>query len=69
MVGPNYRVSAANSAYYFYILGEMITILIAYFIRDYQTFYIIMSALLSMIALYYWFGCESYEHFLSFMIS
>lgn len=54
IVGPAYRVTAANSVYYFYILGELITVLLAYFFRDFGTFYIPIAAICFVPIFYFW---------------
>ena len=46
MVGPSYRAAAGSCMYYFYILGELVNVLLAYFIRDISMNYLAMSVYL-----------------------
>lgn len=56
LVGPKYRLTAANTIYYFYIVGEFITVLLAYFIRDFRMLHIALAVILSTFSFYFWYS-------------
>lgn len=62
IVGPSYRVFANNIMYYFFILGELIVLLVAYFERDYRVFSNFMTVLVSALILYFWMVPESVRY-------
>lgn len=64
-MGHKYRASAANSAYYFYILGEFLTIGLGYLVRDYQLFYVLIAVSMVPFVFYYWFIPESPRYLIS----
>ncbi len=43
LVGPRYRVAAANTMNYFFILAEFIVLVFGYFVRDFRQFTVCMS--------------------------
>ena len=53
---------ANNVMYYFYILGEFVTLLVAYFLRDYRLSCICVTVLASLIILYFWLVPESVRY-------
>jgi hypothetical protein len=55
MCGPSKRLTACNSIYYLYIVGEFAVVLIGYFIRSYDSFLIAQAIYLSSFILYFWF--------------
>jgi hypothetical protein len=59
LTGSSYRIKAANSMYYFYILGEYITVLMCYFIRDYNWLYLFASGFMCIFPIYFWIIPES----------
>ncbi|RNA13309.1 organic cation transporter [Brachionus plicatilis] len=59
VVGTSKRVTAASSIYYFYILGEFVVLILAYFVRNYQRFYLYCTALMCSFLVYFWTVPES----------
>ncbi len=59
IVGPSYRVLAANTIYYFFIFGEFICLLLGYFFRDYKEFYLYSAIVISSGVVYFWCIPES----------
>ncbi len=59
ITGVSFRIKAANSMYYFYILGEYLTVLMCYFIRDYDWLYLFAVSFMCIFPLYFWFIPES----------
>jgi MFS transporter, OCT family, solute carrier family 22 (organic cation transporter), member 4/5 len=59
VVGPSWRVTAANSIYYLYILGEFVVVLFAYFISDYKVLYASYTLLMFSFMFYFWLVPES----------
>ncbi len=57
--GPSWRVTAANSIYYLYILGEFVVVLFAYFISDYKVLYVSYTLLMFSFMFYFWLVPES----------
>ena len=62
IVGPSYRVTAANTINYFFIVGELIVLFCAYFLRDYRNFSICMAAVVSVTLSYFWMVPESIRY-------
>lgn len=62
LVGPNYRVMANNFMYYFYILGELIVLVVFYFVRDYRYFSVYIAMFSSILLTYYWWIPESVRY-------
>jgi hypothetical protein len=54
LCGPSLRVAAVNTIYYFYISGEFVVVLFAYYLRDYKLFLIANAIFLSSFVLYFW---------------
>jgi OCT family organic cation transporter-like MFS transporter 4/5 len=54
LCGPSKRVAAVNTIYYFYISGEFLVVLLAYFLRDYKYFLIANAIFLSTFVFYFW---------------
>ena len=59
LCGPSWRVTAANSIYYLYILGEFVVVLFAYFISDYKVLYASYTLLMFSFMFYFWLVPES----------
>lgn len=57
--GPSKRVTAANFAYYLYIIGEFLVVLLAYLIRDYRVLHATFSAIMVSFLFYFWIVPES----------
>lgn len=52
--GSSKSVFAANFAYYFYILGELVVVIQAYFARSYGTLILCNTIVYITIASYFW---------------
>lgn len=59
LVGSNWRVLAANSINYMYVLGELVVLTLGYFFRDYRIFYIALTVLSTVFISYFWLVPES----------
>ena len=64
IVGPKYRVLAANTIYYFFIFGEFICLFLGYFFRDYKDFYLYSAIVISSGVVYFWYIPESPRYLL-----
>ncbi len=65
LVGPNYRLLANNFMYYFYIFGELVVLVIFYFVRDYRYFSIYIGLLSTIFLAYYWYIPESVRYLIA----
>ena len=52
--GPSKRVMAANFIYYFYIIGELVVVFMAYFINNYRTLYASYTAVMVSFLITFW---------------
>ena len=59
MCGASKRVTANNFIYYIYILGELVVVVFAYFIRDYKYLYACYTCLMTAFIFYFWYVPES----------
>jgi MFS family permease len=64
LVGPKWRVTANNSFYYSYILGELIALTFGWFLKDYRAFHIAMAIYFTSFLFYYWLIPESPRYLL-----
>jgi hypothetical protein len=55
MCGTNKRVAAGNIIYYLYIFGELLTVCLAYFFRDYDSLIITYTVIFVPIIFYFWY--------------
>jgi OCT family organic cation transporter-like MFS transporter 4/5 len=65
IVGPSYRVFANIAMNYFYILGELTVLLVAYLERDYKIFSIYMTIMPCILILFFWMVPESVRYLVS----
>ena len=65
IVGPSYRVIANVMMNYFFILGELTVLLVAYLERDYRMFSNYMAVAVSLIVLFFWMVPESVRYLVS----
>jgi hypothetical protein len=54
IIGPSYRLAANSLVYAVYIIGQLIILLIAFFIRDFEVFFVYVAIVLSLISFYFW---------------
>jgi MFS family permease len=54
MCGSSRRVTVGNIIYYLYILGELLTVGLAYFFRDYDSLMIAYTTIYVAIMFYFW---------------
>ena len=59
LVGPKYRVVAANVFNYFYVVGELLTLVFGYIFKDYRAFHICIAAYFTVFVLLFWLVPES----------
>jgi OCT family organic cation transporter-like MFS transporter 4/5 len=54
MCGPSKRLAAVSGIYYMYIIGELIAVVIGYFLRTYRGFLIANALFMVTIVAYFW---------------
>lgn len=59
IVGSKWRVGAANSINYMYVLGELVILTFGYFFGDYRAFYIAVAVFSLVFVAYFWLVPES----------
>ena len=59
MCGASKRVTANNFIYYIYILGELVVVVFAYFIRDFKPLYTAYTSVMVAFLFYFWYVPES----------
>jgi hypothetical protein len=64
LVGVKWRVTANNSFYYSFILGEFITLAFGFIFKDYRSFHIALAVYVTSFLFYYWIVPESPRYLL-----
>ncbi len=52
--GPSKRVTAVNVIHFSYVFGVLVTVGIAYFIRNFDTLSIVYSSLMAFLLIFFW---------------